>query len=542
VSDAKQPEDTPIVVHPEVRSNEGAADVGGGFQRNLSEAALSGGAPYGRKEEIAHEEPSVIPSQRTMPTRETLSPPELAAGGADRAVSLDALRGLFIVLMTLSFTVSRNDYPAWMYHRQLPPPAQQLVDVAGITWVDLIVPGFIFAMAAAIPLALSRRIANGETEIGIILAAFRRAVLLVMFALLVGHSNTFFLGYTQTGRALGIAGFAIMFLVFVRRRSDWNPRVYRALNSIGWIAAIAFLILSPMLFGKGFSFEPVDDVIISLAAAAVFGTVIWYFTRDRLGWRFVALAIGVALYLGAKQDGWVADWWGSSMVPWLIYPGQLTLLTMVIPGTIVGDLYLEWMHAGERERDAGSWDGARVFFLGLLCLLITPIVVVGLYERWVPQTTQVVAALLLGGWFLTWDARTSTGKLIQQIFRWGSLWLLIGLFLEPFEGGIKKEPETLTYYFTVTGCAMMLLVTLSVIVEQARKTKPVNWLVDVGRNPMVGYVLFTILINPLLELIPPLRPVLNGSVGEAFLRGVLSTALVVVIVRALTKRRIFWRT
>lgn len=541
MSDEKSPETTPIVVHPEVRGNEGAADVGGGFQRNLSEAALSSGAPYGRREEFSNEQASVIPSQGMLPARESLSPPELAAANTNRAVSLDALRGLFIVLMTLSFTVSRNDFPAWMYHRQLPPPAQQLVDIAGITWVDILVPGFIFAMAAAIPLALSRRIAAGETEIGIILSAFRRAFLLVVFALLVGHSDTFFLGYTQTGRALGIAGFAIMFLVFTRRRSDWNPRVYRVLNSLGWIAAIAFLIFSPMLFGKTFSFHPIDDVIITLAAGAVLGTVIWYFTRDNLGLRFVVLAVALALYLGAKHDGWVADWWGSSMVPWLYYPGQLTVLTMVIPGTVAGDLYLKWMQA-DAGNETRSWDGARVFFFGLFCLLITPIVVVGLYERWVPQTTQAVAALLIGGWVLTWQAKTNTEKLIQQIFRWGSLWLLIGLFLEPFEGGIKKEPETLSYYFTVTGCAMMLLASLSVIADLARKTKPVNWLVDVGRNPMIGYVLFTILINPVLELIPPLRPILNRSVGEAFLRGALSTALVVVIVRALTKRRIFWRT
>lgn len=41
-----------------------------------------------------------------------------------RASSLDALRGYAILTMVLSATVVYGILPAWMYHMQEPPPAQ----------------------------------------------------------------------------------------------------------------------------------------------------------------------------------------------------------------------------------------------------------------------------------------------------------------------------------------------------------------------------------------------------------------------------------
>jgi hypothetical protein len=43
-------------------------------------------------------------------------------------------------------------------------------------------------------------------------------------------------------------------------------------------------------------------------------------------------------------------------------------------------------------------------------------------------------------------------------------------------------------------------------------------------------------------LIPPLRGVLRGSLGEAMVRSLLSVVLVVLIVRYMSRKRIYWRT
>ena len=49
------------------------------------------------------------------------------------------------------------------------------------------------------------------------------------------------------------------------------------------------------------------------------------------------------------------------------------------------------------------------------------------------------------------------------------------------------------------------------------------------------------LINSALELVPPLRGMLRGSLGEALVRSVLSVALVIVIVRTMSRKRVYWR-
>src|ERR1051325_2618011 len=202
---------------------------------------------------VVHAEPHSAKERRTGAGRASVAvmesqgaepspaPPEIAAPKGMRASALDALRGLFLISMTLGFTISRDDYPLWMYHRQSPPPDYGLVPVPGISWRDLAYGAFLFTMAAALPLTLTKKIDAGETEIGIGLAAIKRYVLLLFFALLVANANTYFLGYTQAARAVAVLGFCLMALVFTRRRSDWNVQRYKIVNRAGWVLAIAFV-------------------------------------------------------------------------------------------------------------------------------------------------------------------------------------------------------------------------------------------------------------------------------------------------------------
>jgi hypothetical protein len=469
------------------------------------------------------------------------APAEVAAPRDRRALSLDALRGLLLVSMTLGFTIAGDWYPGWMYHRQF-PGGEKFVDIAGLTWRDIAYAGFLFSMAAALPLTLSRRMAKGEKDVGILIAILRRGFMLLVFALLIGHSNTYFTGYTQTSRALAIAGFVILALVFTRRRSDWNPATFRIVNMTGWIAAIAFLLLSPALYGKGLDITRIDDIIVGLAFAAVVGSVVWYLTRDNLNWRLGFLALCIAGYLGAKGNGWVADWWWADTFPFF-HLGQLTLMAVVVPGTIAGDHLLRWMNSPHDPRgDLIYWSNARILGLAFVSTLIAPIIVIGLYNRWVPETTEVVLGLVVGGCVLVSGPKTEGEKLVRRIFMWSAVWLMTGLILEPFEGGIHKVPDTLSYFFTVTGVVGMLLVAFVGVVDLLQRRKWVNALIDVGHNPLLCYVLYTVLLNSIFEMIPPMRGLLMGSPGQAITRSILSTIIVVLIVRWTTRKRIFWRT
>jgi len=158
------------------------------------------------------------------------------------------------------------------------------------------------------------------------------------------------------------------------------------------------------------------------------------------------------------------------------------------------------------------------------------------------MTTALAAAMLVGGGFLISDPVRPVERMLRSLFIWAGVWLMIGLFLEPFEGGIHKVPDNLTYYFTVTGTTSMLLVSLTAIIDFLGRRKWVSILIDVGHNPLLLYVLFTILINPLLELIPPLRGVLTDSNAQALVRSAIEVVMVVVIVRAMSRKRIYWRT
>ena len=471
------------------------------------------------------------------------APPELDAGESKRAFSLDALRGLFLISMTMGFTISSTHLPVWMYHRQFPFDAEKAVDVAGISWRDLAYASFLFTMAAALPLTLSRRIDKGELEIGIIKAAFKRYALLLVYALLIGHSNTFILGYTQSARVLSVIGFVIMAMIFTRRRSDWNESRFRVINLTGWVLAIAFLAITPISYGQTFSFHRIDDIIAGLAFASLFGSLIWYFTRDNLLPRLAILAMAVAMYLGAKGDGWLSQFWWDWKFDWAFSAQRFVLFCVIIPGTIVGDVILRWMRSpGEPEVTPDAWGRGRIGALTLLCVAFTPVVTVGLFNRNLQMTTALVAVMLIGGGFLTWGPVRPVERMLRSLYLWAGVWMLIGLFLEPFEGGIHKVPDTLTYFFTITGTTSMLLVALTALIDALGRRKWVAVLIDVGHNPLLLYVLFTILINSLIQLVPALRDFMMGSVPLEMTRYLVEVLMIVTIVRFMSRKRIYWRT
>lgn len=301
--------------------------------------------------------------------------------------------------------------------------------------------------------------------------------------------------------------------------------------------------MSPLAYGKSFTFTQNDDIITGLAFAALSGSLIWYFTRTKLQWRLAILAGVVALYVSAHQDGWVQQFYYSSPIPGIIDTSMLSLLAVVIPGTIAGDILLRWMRSGEGEQSVPRlWTNACILLLSTMCCALTPIVTVGLYNRWVGATTLVVTALVIAGFALVRSPRTAGETLLRNLYMWAALWLMLGLFLEPSEGGIRKVPETLSYFFTVTGTTSMLLVAMAALVDLLKKRRFVHLLIDLGHNPLLTYVVFTVFLNSAFELIHPLQPVLEGSPGESILRSIIMTVITVVIVRFFTRRRIFWRT
>jgi len=125
-------------------------------------------------------------------------PKPLVKSDPPRALALDALRGLAILMMCLSGIVP-GGLPNFMYHGYYPrflPNAEGIWEVVanpyqfrgdwpGFTWVDWVFPMFLFAMGAAFPFALGRRLDHGVSMWRVVLSVLGRGVALVGFAVYV---------------------------------------------------------------------------------------------------------------------------------------------------------------------------------------------------------------------------------------------------------------------------------------------------------------------------------------------------------------------
>ena len=132
----------------------------------------------------------------------------------------------------------------------------------------------------------------------------------------------------------------------------------------------------------------------------------------------------------------------------------------------------------------------------------------------------------------------------QRLSSAGAYLLLLGLCLESYEGGIRKDDVTLSYLFVTCGLAFYALLLLTVVCDHWH----VRWLCAplemVGKNPMVAYVSASMVIIPVLILthIYPYIDALSSQPLTGFLKGVLLTALCMAITAWFTHKRWFWKT
>ena len=132
----------------------------------------------------------------------------------------------------------------------------------------------------------------------------------------------------------------------------------------------------------------------------------------------------------------------------------------------------------------------------------------------------------------------------QRLSSAGAYLLLLGLCLESFEGGIRKDDVTLSYLFVTCGLAFYALLLLTVVCDHWH----VRWLCAplemVGKNPMVAYVSASMVIIPVLILthIYPYIDALSSQPLTGFLKGVLLTTLCMALTAWFTHKRWFWKT
>lgn len=470
-------------------------------------------------------------------------------GQPRRALALDALRGWAIVTMCLSGVVPWGTLPSWMYHAQMvqiaPGKLQHDGTHAGYTWVDLVFPLFLFAMGAALPLALSSRLAKGGAPWKLALAGVWRGVLLAAFAIYAQHIAPWQMA-KEPGTStwiLSMLGFALLFPIYMRLPDTWPSWAQWGTRAAGLGGAA--LLLSQITYpdGTGFRVTRSDIILLILANVAAAGTVLYVFTRSNPLLRLGALGILAAAVRARAVDGSWVDVLTHSPAPWLYNFDFMRYLFVVIPGTFAGEAILRWQGESPAPR-SGAKPTALLLSFG--CVLLVVFLHVALHARWTTAAPLVTIPVLVLLWKLFAHAQaTASERLLRSLYAWGAFWLLLGLVFEPTEGGIKKDPATMSYYFVSTGMSSLLLLALTVWIDFFGRVRPFWLLIANGQNPMLAYVGIRSLLAPAVNLFGTENWVftqVTSPWGRFFLWSVPKTVALAVVTALFTRWRVIWRT
>lgn len=463
-----------------------------------------------------------------------------------RAFSLDALRGYAIITMILSGTIASGILPGWMYHAQLPPPLNKFdPTVYGITWVDLVFPFFLFAMGAAFPFSIGNKYKKGVSKWKLTGDSLLRGARLTFFAIFIQHMYPWVTSSPQDAGAwtLAIFAFILMFPMFMRIPVEMPKWTRITIELAAYAIAIALLLTVTYANDRAFSLSYSNIIILVLANMAVFGSLVYLLTIHNKWARIGILPFIMAIFLSSGTEGsWAKEVMDFSPVPWFYKFYYLKYLFIVIPGTIAGEYLREWL-SQKAETHAGHSEQKLLPYILITSVAIIILNLYGLYMRYLVLNLIGTAALLVLLYFLL-KGKSSNTRYWKKLVVAGSYLLMLGLFFEAYEGGIRKDHSTYSYYFVTAGLAFMALIAFSIICDIYRWKAISRPLEMAGQNPMIAYVAPQLLIMPLLNLtgLSTYLNMLTQNAWLGFLRGVIVTALAVLVAIGFTKLKWFWRT
>ena len=471
----------------------------------------------------------------------------------ERVLSLDMLRGLSIFGMVFSAIVPSGVLPPWMYHIQNPPPTHNLdMAQAGITWVDMVFPIFIFCMGVAIPLSGRAKIAAGKSAKEYFKELFTRFFMLWGFAYLCVLLNMSSCG-GALAQLLTLAGFCALFPLFLQ--SSKGRSIKWPLRAAGILLCLLLIFIGERLYGFNISLGRRSIIIFLLAFLYLFGGAIWYLTRERLNLRALIFALLLLFTLVTQYLELPATTYANPNIRWWFNMEEFYFLLLLLPATYVGDLLSSSKAPAETAAQAkGGKVALRVLLEGALSLIILLFCTWTLYFLYKIYRPEFNAALsreslislnLLINCALLPLMGIGTARLwprFKGVFAIAALFLLWGLLMDPLDNGIKKVPCTISYCFVSFGISALLLIALNFVAQI--KANPLQRIfAGAGTNPLMSYVAYYILLLPILKLTGIMTWLQDITASP--LAGVARAALLVLIsmwiVSLFSQKRIFWR-
>lgn len=460
----------------------------------------------------------------------------MAQTTSKRIITIDILRGITIFAMILCANIGYySDLPAWMFHAQTPPPTYAFnPDVPGITWVDLVFPFFLFTMGAAFPLAMRKRLDNGVSRWTVAGSLFRRWLTLTIFAIVLG--NAYQIGSSTRPEIVkglfSIVLWAVMFMSLVRLKDE---RKCRLVNNSGLFLLVVMAVLGVDYLGLSLSRWSSDIIIMILANIAIFGGLIWMFTKDNLRLRWLILLFIIAIKALSSYTPQVLAWVPSfAGIGWFFSWSFLQYLVIAIAGSIAGDMLLNHSRSGEKT-DIDQYH----ITAGIIALAAALVQLWGLFTRHILADFIISAVLGVVFVVLTWKRR----NIMTWLGYFGFAFMLIGIIFDPIDGGITKDHCNLSYMLTTTG--MTALTGAFVLALELKWNIKGRGLSGCGQNPMLAYTVTNFLTGPVLAMIGIGAWLDTISLGSPFwgvIRGLVYTLLMVAVTCFFTKKKLFWRS
>lgn len=470
-----------------------------------------------------------------------------------RLLSLDMLRGLSIFGMVFSAIIPSGVLPPWMYHIQNPPPTHNLdMAQAGITWVDMVFPIFIFCMGVAIPLSGRAKIAAGKSAKEYFKELFTRFFMLWGFAYLCVLLNMSSCG-GALAQLLTLAGFCALFPLYLQ--SSKGRAIKWPLRAAGILLCLLLVFIGERLYGFNISLGRRSIIIFLLAFLYLFGGAIWYLTRERLNLRALIFALLLLFTLVTQYLELPATTYANPNIRWWFNMEEFYFLLLLLPATYVGDLLSGSKAPAETAAQAKGGKGAlRVLLegaLSLIILLFCTWTLYFLYKIYRPgfnaalSRESLISLNLLINCAILPLMGIGTARLwprFKGVFAIAALFLLWGLLMDPLDNGIKKVPCTISYCFVSFGISALLLIALN-FAAQIRSNPLQRIFAGAGANPLMSYVAYYILLLPILKLTGIMTWL--QEITASPLAGVARAALLVLIsmwiVSLFSQKRIFWR-
>jgi len=465
-----------------------------------------------------------------------------------RNESLDALRGFAILAMVLSGSIAYGDVlPAWMYHAQVPPPDHTFhPNIPGITWVDLVFPFFLFSMGAAFPLSLTKKLQQAAWY-KMIWNILQRGLLLSFFALFTMHIRSYVNSDRNTAKdMLAIGSFVLIHLIFVQWPSYVSAKLAIGLKIIALV--ISVYILSQLTFkdGSGFKLTRIDIIIVVLSNMAIFGSAVWVLTKDNHRHRILILPFVIGIFLSGTIEGS----WTQRIYQWTPIDGlysfyYLKYLFIIIPGTIAGDWLMQYMKNQDQQNTNSLFIRSESLLFALLSWLLVIVNLVGLFGRYLLVNLFASIIIVLISFYVSKRITKKVGNdFYNKFITAGSYLLLLGLVFEAYQGGIKKDISTYSYYFVTSGLAFYVLCSFLLLESQHILMTPIKFFAKNGMNPMVAYVAGNLILIPLLNITGTnqLMETLNANAYTGFLKGIIFTGLVSLLTIFFVKQKFLWKT